>query len=99
MTEPMTPHAAQVRLAQYGERTKTWSTATYDSGTEKALHEIASALSAEVDRLRAERDALKERLHKAAMTRTWRNEDGKKFVFVEDIVGPLLGRDDIGRAE
>ena len=27
----------------------------------------------------------------AAMARTWKNEDGKKFVFVEDIAGPLLG--------
>lgn len=51
---PMTAHAASIRLAQYGERTKTWSTATYDSGAEKALHEIAVALDAEVKRLRAE---------------------------------------------
>lgn len=93
MTEPLTPHAAQVRLAQYGECAK-----SYDSSIEKTLHEIALALSAEVDRVRRECDVLKERLHKAAMTRTWRNEDGKKFVFVEDIVGPLLGRDDAGRA-
>lgn len=46
---PMSAHAASVRLAQYGERTKTWSTATYDSGTEKALHEIAMTLQARVD--------------------------------------------------
>jgi hypothetical protein len=44
-----------------------------------------------VARLGAERDALQERLHDAAMTRTWRNEDGKKFVFVEDIAPALLG--------
>jgi hypothetical protein len=50
---PMTPEVARVRLAQYGERTKTWSTATYDSGTERALHEIAVALLAEADALRA----------------------------------------------
>ncbi|MFJ1964859.1 hypothetical protein [Streptomyces massasporeus] len=50
---PMTPEAARVRLAQYGERTKTWSTATYDSGTERALHEIAVTLLAEADALRA----------------------------------------------
>jgi hypothetical protein len=46
------PTAAETRLAQYGERTKTWSTATYDNGTEKALHEIALELKAEIDRLR-----------------------------------------------
>lgn len=38
-----------------------------------------------------ERDALQKRLHDAAMVRTWRNEDGKKFVFVEDIAPALLG--------
>ncbi len=43
---------AQIRLRQYGERTSTWSTATYASGTERALHDIAVTLSAEVDRLR-----------------------------------------------
>lgn len=53
MTAPMTPDAALIRLRQYGERTSTWSTATYDSGTEKALHEIALTLAAEVSRLRA----------------------------------------------
>ncbi|MFF8829269.1 hypothetical protein [Streptomyces sp. NPDC015131] len=53
----MSPHVAEIRLAQYGEHTKTWSTATYESGTEKALHEIALSLLGEVKRLReAERD-------------------------------------------
>lgn len=45
---------AEIRLAQYGQRTKTWSTATHDNGTEKALHEIALGLKAEIDRLRNE---------------------------------------------
>lgn len=44
------------------------------------------AVTAEV-----ERDALQKRLHDAAMTKVWTNEDGKKFVFVEDLAGPLLG--------
>ncbi|MGW2010958.1 hypothetical protein [Streptomyces nigrescens] len=48
----MTARAASIRLAQYGERTSTWSTATYDSGTERALHEIALTLNAEVVELR-----------------------------------------------
>lgn len=34
---------------------------------------------------------LEKRLHDAAMARVWRNEDGKKFVFVEDIAPALLG--------
>ncbi|WP_148838413.1 hypothetical protein [Streptomyces sp. sk2.1] len=52
MNAPMTPDAALTRLRQYGERTSTWSTATYNDGVEKALHEIALALAAEVDRLK-----------------------------------------------
>jgi hypothetical protein len=43
--------------------------------------------------LDAELQACKQRIHDAAMTKVWRNEDGKKFVFVEDLVGPLLGRE------
>lgn len=51
--QPLAPEAALVRLRQYGERTgSTWSTATYDSGTERALHQIAQTLAGEVDRLR-----------------------------------------------
>jgi hypothetical protein len=45
------PIPAEIRLAQYGDRS-TWSTATYDSGTEKSLHEIALELKAELDRVR-----------------------------------------------
>jgi hypothetical protein len=52
----MTPETASIRLAQYGERTSTWSTATYDSGTERALHEIALTLNAEVTELRKQLD-------------------------------------------
>ncbi|GLP64263.1 hypothetical protein TUSST3_08830 [Streptomyces sp. TUS-ST3] len=54
--QQLTP--AEIRLAQYGERTSTWSTAAYDSGTEKALHEIALGLKAEIDRLRTQRRVL-----------------------------------------
>lgn len=50
-TAPMPLAVALVRLQQYGERTSTWSTATYNDGTEKALHEIALTLAAEVDKL------------------------------------------------
>lgn len=49
---PLTPTVALTRLRQYGERTKTWSTATYNDGTEKALHQIAVTLAAEAERLR-----------------------------------------------
>lgn len=50
---PMTPDMALARLRHYGERTSNWSTATYNDGTEKALHHIAVSLAAEVERLRA----------------------------------------------
>ncbi|WP_097982814.1 hypothetical protein [Streptomyces sp. f150] len=49
---PMTPDVTLARLRQYGERTSTWSTATYNDGTEKALHQIAVSLAEEVERLR-----------------------------------------------
>lgn len=47
---PMTPDAAMARLQQYREE-KTLRIATYESGTERALHEIGTALAAEVARL------------------------------------------------
>lgn len=59
---PMTPDVALARLRQYGERATGWSTATYNDGTEKALHQIAVSLAGEVERLRArvaELEALK----------------------------------------
>lgn len=45
----LTPRAAEIRLAQYGERGK-----PFECGNEKALYEIALTLQAEIDRLRAE---------------------------------------------
>ncbi|MER5815427.1 hypothetical protein [Streptomyces californicus] len=61
----MTPDVALARLRQYGERTSTWSTATHHDGTEKALHQIAVSLAAEVDRLRAEMSRWRERTQEA----------------------------------
>jgi hypothetical protein len=58
MTDPpTTAHAAAVRLAQYRER-KALTVATWDSGTERALYEIAAVLAAEVERLRGELEAI-----------------------------------------
>lgn len=54
--EPLTADQALVRLRQYHERTTTWSTATYNDGTERALARIAGALATEVERLRAVTD-------------------------------------------
>lgn len=45
-----------------------------------------------VPALLTENDQLSKRLHDAAMTRVWTNEDGKKFVFLEDIAPALLGK-------
>ncbi|MFE7535208.1 hypothetical protein ACFU67_13160 [Streptomyces rhizosphaericola] len=50
---PLPPDVALARLRQYGERTTAWSTATYNNGTERALHQIAVSLASEVERLRA----------------------------------------------
>ncbi|WP_030756655.1 hypothetical protein [Streptomyces sp. NRRL F-5135] len=48
----LTPAVALTRLRRYEERTSTWSTASCNDGTEKALHQIAVTLAVEVERLR-----------------------------------------------
>lgn len=60
---------------------RTWQ---HDLGTLRAVQE-------ENGRLREENAAFKKRLHEAAMARVWTNGDGKKFVFADDLKGPLLG--------
>lgn len=60
-SQQLTP--AEIRLAQYGQRTSTWSTATYNDGAEKVLHEIAVGLKEEIDRLRAVLEEIRH-LHK-----------------------------------
>lgn len=43
-----------------------------------------------VAQLKAECDELRGRLHKVALAPVWRNEDGKKFVFVDDLAEALF---------
>lgn len=50
--ERVAARVAQIRLSQYREAR--FAVATYGSGSERALHEIASTLSAELDRVRSE---------------------------------------------
>jgi hypothetical protein len=52
---------------------------------------VVTPLLHTVARIAAERDALQKRLHDAALTKVWVNEDGKKFVFLEDIAPALYG--------
>ena len=85
----MTPEVARIRLEQYEGRTSTWSTATYNDGTEKALHEIARSLLVEVDRLKVEVEALEnDKKHFASasaflMSRTsasnWLTQQAEKY--------------------
>ncbi|MGW4834753.1 hypothetical protein [Streptomyces globisporus] len=61
----------------------------------KALSDAADQvadLEDELGKASAEAAALRQRLHEAAMARVWTNEDGKKFVFADDLKGPLLGK-------
>ncbi|MGP4114615.1 hypothetical protein ACTWP5_27365 [Streptomyces sp. 4N509B] len=53
---------------------------------------VVRHLTAELAETRSRVGELEQRLHAACMTRTWTNEDGKKFVFVEDIAPALLGK-------
>lgn len=87
-----------------GERARfkvAWASArqraqAYGEGIERVVKDRESyqgwlkQTEARVAELEAERDALAKRLHDAAMARVWTNEDGKKFVFVEDIAPALL---------
>jgi predicted RNase H-like nuclease (RuvC/YqgF family) len=38
-----------------------------------------------------ERDALRDRLHQIALVKVWTNEDGKRFVFADDIAHATFG--------
>lgn len=49
------------------------------------LLEIAQALRAELDRLRAELATASGQLRAIALVRVWRNEDGREFMFADDI--------------
>ena len=59
--------------------------------TTSRRQEDVQEMYAELQKAHAERDELKQRLHEAAMAKVWTNEDGKKFVFADDLKGPLLG--------
>jgi hypothetical protein len=89
MTDHTALTAAEIRLGQYADRS-TWSNATYNDGTEKALHEIALGLKAEVDRLRAEL-ARQERLHGDTIDDRDRAQDAAdKLAYAvasEDVIG------------
>lgn len=63
--------------------------ADFHLGQEMARRQLAEKETAE---LRARVAELEKRLNAAAMARVWTNEDGKKFVFADDIKGPLLGK-------
>lgn len=54
--------------------------------TNEALSDAAEAIRAKDQRI-AEMEA---KLHAVGMTRTWRMENGKKFVYVEDVTGVLF---------
>jgi hypothetical protein len=78
--QQLTP--AEIRLAQYAER-GTWSTATYNDGTEKALYEIALGLKAEIDRLRVQ---LTDQQAETAKLIRWHGEDDAALDRMRDTI-------------
>lgn len=60
------------------------------------VDEVERAYTFDTAGLKRERDALQRRLHDAAMVKVWKNEDGKRFVFVDDLAPALLGLDGTG---
>jgi hypothetical protein len=69
--QEMTVEAALARLRQYQERTpSTWSTATYESGSEKALHDIARTLAEAVRNHPTRKDMLDEIVDRLARRAT-----------------------------
>lgn len=87
MTEQQIP--AEVRLAQYREQA-TWSNATHGSGAEKALHEIASELQAEVQRLRKEHRGCDRSLDEVMRERDYAQDMADKLaaaIAPEDVLG------------
>ncbi|WP_228994355.1 hypothetical protein [Streptomyces sp. DH8] len=74
--------AARILLAEVDRLRKALSDATGQ----------VAELEDDLGKAAAEAAALRQRLHEAAMARVWTNEDGKKFVFADDLKKPLLGK-------
>ncbi|MGK5730214.1 hypothetical protein [Streptomyces sp. URMC 124] len=82
MPDNATP--AEIRLAQYSQRTKTWAIATYNDGTEKALHKIALELKDEIDRLRTQRRFLISQLAKKDVRSGEGDRKLREFLGIEE---------------
>lgn len=86
--------ARRYRIAWRVARARALATGAAADRSGARAAELQTALQDQLGAVLAmqiQRDALQKRLHDAAMTKTWTNEDGKKFVFVEDIAPALLG--------
>lgn len=53
------------------------------------VNAMLAVVQPELDQLRAERDAARAQVAAVALVRVWRNEDGKEFLFANDIRGAL----------
>jgi hypothetical protein len=121
MSADYAPNAAEVQLAQYGQRTT-----SFECDAERTMYRLACDLRGELERLRgqlsdqrayevrlreqhdldvavinrmrAERDALRDRLHQIALAKVWTNEDGKRFVFADDLAQAAFGIEPNGGA-
>ena len=77
--------ALEQENAQLQAEVDKWWKATNDTG--EALAEINRGRGAAQDRA----NAAEAKLRKVGQVRTWKNEDGKDFVFVEDLHEALRG--------
>jgi hypothetical protein len=60
--------------------------------------QVITPLLDTISRIAAERDALRDRLHQIALVKVWTNEDGKRFVFADDIAHATFGIEPNGDA-
>lgn len=79
------PVIDRLRAVSEGRR----AAAVASHASEGVLQEQINAQAAELDRLRADLIAARDRIHAVETVKCWVNEDGRRFAFAEDIAFAL----------